>query len=201
MTTTSITLLNRLQQSDDPQNWDRLFQLYAPLLAAWLRKYDVQPADADDLVQEVLVVVARDLAKFDHNGRPGAFRTWLRGILVHRLKNFWRAKGRLPKSGSDMQQRLAQLEDPVSAISQFWNQQHDRHVASRLMASAESGFKPVTWTAFTRVAIDGEPADVVADDLGITTNAVFIAKSRVLSRLRQDALGLIAASSDFSPPS
>jgi RNA polymerase sigma-70 factor (ECF subfamily) len=200
MDETSLSLLNRLRGSSDSETWDRLFGLYAPLLKAWLRKYDVQDSDADDLVQEVLMAVAKDVMSFDHNGRPGAFRTWLRSILVNRLRNFWRARGRRPqvRGDSDIERRLAQLEDPASEMSQLWNRQHDRHVARQLLALTEPQFAANTWKAFRRVAIDGERPDVVAAELGISLNAVFVAKSRVLSKLRQEAEGLVESSSDFS---
>ena len=199
MSETSMTLLNSLQRTNDPETWDRLVRLYEPLLTIWLRKYDVQSSDADDLVQDVLMAVSRDLKSFDHNGRPGAFRTWLRAILVNRLRNFWRARGRRPQApgDSDIDRRLSQLEDPASEMSQLWNRQHDRHIAQQLLTLSQPLFAPTTWTAFSRVAIDGDQPDVVARELGISVNAVFIAKSRVLSRLRQEADGLVEASSDF----
>ncbi len=200
MDETSISLLNRLQRTDDAETWNRLVGLYAPLLRSGLWKYDVHPSVADDLVQEVLMAVSKDVTTFDHNGRPGAFRSWLKAILVNRLRNFWRARGRRPqvRGDSDMEQQLAQLENPASEMSQLWNQQHDRHVARQLLALSEPQFAPNTWKAFCRVAIDGERPDVVATELGISLNAVFVAKSRVLSKLRQEAQGLVESSSDFS---
>lgn len=199
MTDTSITLLQRLQSSDDSENWDRLMSLYRPLLMAWLRKYHVQDFDLDDLMQEVLMAVAKDLPTFDHNGRTGAFRAWLRSIMVNRLRNFWRSRGRQlqAQGGSDVQLRLAQLDDPSSEMSQLWNQQHDLHVAQQLLQQVEPDFTAQTWAAFTRVAIDGQRADAVAVELGISTNAVFIAKSRVLTRLRREAAGLIDSNPGF----
>jgi RNA polymerase sigma-70 factor (ECF subfamily) len=89
------------------------------------------------------------------------------------------------------------LEDPASEMSQIWNQQHDRHVARQLLASTESNFEPTTWKAFCRIALDGARADVVAKELGISLNAVLLAKSRVLKRLRKEAAGLIESSSSF----
>ena len=199
MNSTSISLLNRLQQSDDSNNWNRLVELYTPLLQRWLRKYDVQANDADDLVQEVLMAVSKDLGSFDHNGRPGAFRSWLRTILVHRLRNFWRARGRRPQArgDSDIDRRLAQLEDPASEMSEIWNRQHDWYVAKQLLALTQPSFAPGTWSAFCRVTLDGARPDVVATELGISLNAVFIAKSRVLRRLREEAEGLVESSSTF----
>lgn len=85
MNGTSLTLLNRLRQSTDTDAWNRLLELYAPLLAVWLRRFGVQASDADDLVQEVMLAAWTDLKSFEHSGRPGAFRSWLRTILVHRL--------------------------------------------------------------------------------------------------------------------
>jgi RNA polymerase sigma-70 factor (ECF subfamily) len=164
-----------------------------------LRKYDVQESDAEDLVQEVLMAVSKDLGKFEHAGHPGAFRGWLKAILVNRLRKFWRARDRRPQArgDSDIDARLAQLDDPSSEMSLIWNREHDQYVLRRLLALAEPHFAPNTWTAFCRVALDGAPPDVVAEEMGISRNAVIIAKCRVLGRLRQESEGLIESSSGF----
>ena len=148
--------------------------LYTPLIRAWLRKYDVQDSDADDLVQEVLLAVSKDLGKFEHGGQPGAFRGWLKAILVNRLRKFWRARDRRPQArgDSDIDARLAQLDDPASEMSQIWNRQHDQYVLRQLLALAEPHFAPNTWKAFCRVALDGAKPDVVAEEMGISLNAV-----------------------------
>jgi RNA polymerase sigma-70 factor (ECF subfamily) len=199
MNETSLSLLFQLRSSPKPENWNRLVELYAPLVRSWLRRYEVQACDTEDLVQEVLMAVARDLPKFDHGGHPGAFRGWLKAILVNRLRNFWRTRAHGPQArgDSDIERQLEHLSDPASELSQTWNRQHDQHVLRQLLALAEPHFAPSTWNAFSRVALDGEQADVVAKELEISLNAVFIAKSRVLSRLRQLADGLVESSSDF----
>ena len=203
MNETSLSLLNRLRRSPESESWNRLADVYAPLLRAWLRKYEVQASDADDLMQEVLLAVSKDLSKFEHGGHPGAFRGWLKAILVNRLRCFWRARGRRPqvRGDSNIDERLAQLDDPASEMSRIWNQQHDQFVLRQLLALVEPHFSPNTWQAFQLVALKGKPADVVAEELGISVNAVFIAKSRVLSRLRQEADGLVESSSVFLPKS
>lgn len=201
---TSLTLLARLQADDGSDAWQRLFDLYQPLLIGWLKKYDVQSTDAEDLAQEVLLAVSKSLPSYKHNGRAGAFRAWLRTILVNRLRNFWRSRDRNPRplAGSSIEQRLAQLEDPASAMSQLWNQQHDRHVLKRLLEIARGEFSSQTWNIFTRVAIRGEKADLVARETGVSLNAVFIAKSRVLSKLRAESAGLVDSTlQTFSPDS
>jgi RNA polymerase sigma-70 factor, ECF subfamily len=199
MNETSLSLLARLRRSPESESWNRLVGLYAPLIRTWARKYDVQDCDVDDLVQEVLLAVSKDLGKFEHGGQPGAFRAWLKAILVNRLRKFWRARDRRPQArgDSDIDARLAQLDDPASELSQIWNRQHDQYVLRQLLALAEPHFAAKTWKAFCRVALDGAPPDVVAEEMGISRNAVIIAKCRVLSRLRQQSEGLIESYSGF----
>jgi RNA polymerase sigma-70 factor (ECF subfamily) len=176
-----------------------LADLYTPLLRAWLRRYDVQDSDANDLVQEVLLAVSKDLGKFEHRGQPGAFRGWLKAILINRLRKFWRARDRRPQARGDsnIDARLAELDDPTSELSQIWDQQHDQYVLRQLMALAEPHFEPNTWKAFCRVALDGTEADAVAQEMGISRNAVVVAKCRVLNRLRQQSQGLVESSTGF----
>ena len=207
MNKTSHSLLNRLRQSPESESWDRLVHLYSPLILHWMRRYEVQMSDAEDLLQDVLLAVSKDISKFDHNGHPGAFRGWLKTILVNRLRKFWRNRDRRPRAqvaagahaDSDIDERLAQLEDPSSELSQIWNRQHDQYVLRQLLEIAQPQFAPRTWSAFRRVTLEGENLDTVAKDLGISRNAVVIAKCRVLKRLRQESEGLVEASSFFSP--
>jgi len=199
MQETSLSLLQRLCDSPENEGWNRLAELYTPLIRTWLRRYDVQDSDAHDLVQEVLLAVSKDLGTFVHRGQPGAFRGWLKAILINRLRKFWRARDRSPQATGDSASnaRLAQLDDPASEMSQIWNREHDHYVLRQLLSLAEPHFEPNTWKSFCRVALEGAKADVVAQEMGITPNAVIIAKCRVLNRLRHEAEGLIEYSSGF----
>src|SRR5438093_13223353 len=151
MSDTSASLLQRLRDEPDGDAWRRLVDLYTPLLQQWLRGHGLQASDVDDLTQEVLAVVVRELPQFQHNQRPGAFRRWLRTILVHRLRGFWRARQSCAAAGAnDLAPVLDQLEDPQSGLSQLWDQQHDRHILARLLAQIEPQVAPSTWQAFRR---------------------------------------------------
>ena len=193
MSSTSASLLDRLREDPRSPAWQRMTDIYQPLIRSWLHRQDVLTQDADDLVQEVLAVVVRRLPEFEHNQRVGAFRTWLRTITVNVVRDHWRSRKKRPAAtgGSDLNDFLNQLEDPDSGLSQLWDQEHDRHVTHRLLQMLKGDFEAKTWQAFTRLALDGVPAAEVAQELGLTTNAVFIAKSRVLARLRQEAAGLV----------
>jgi RNA polymerase sigma-70 factor (ECF subfamily) len=190
---TSLSLLELVRNSPDGESWDRLHQVYAPLLRQWIGRHQVQASDADDLVQDVLVVVARELPRFNHNERPGAFRSWLRTILVNRLREFWRSRKYRPQAagGSSWAEKLDQLADERSDASREWNLEHDRHVMARLLEQVRPRFEAKTWEAFHRQVFDGQRADAVAKQLGMPTNSVYVARSRVLSALRREAAGLI----------
>lgn len=193
MSATSATLLERLRDRADAAAWQQLVGLYTPLLTGWLRRHALQSADVEDVVQDVLEAVAREVPEFRHNGRTGAFRHWLRTILANRLREFWRARRLRPAAtgDSDLAALLDQLEDPTSSLSHLWDQEHDQHVVRRLLARIEPQFAPSTWQAFHRIVLDGARPDTVAAELGMTVNAVFIAKSRVLQRLRAEGRDLL----------
>lgn len=193
MLETSLSLLDRLRQSPEDTDWSRLIEAYSPLLRSWLMRAEVQAADADDLVQEVLLVVHRELPKFEHNQRRGAFRNWLRQIVVYRLRNFWRSRGRLIAAGSDSQleEQLKQLEDDGSQLSQLWDREHNLVIARKLLELIESRFTESTRLVFRRLVVDGADADTVAAETGLSLNAIFTAKSRVLRELRRLGQGLL----------
>ncbi|MCU0714438.1 MAG: sigma-70 family RNA polymerase sigma factor [Pirellula sp.] len=170
MQETSLSLLDRLRTSPENEGWNRLADLYAPLIRVWLRRYDVQNSDAQDLIQEVLLSVSRDRHPQAHGD-------------------------------SDIDARLAQLDDPTSELSHIWNLEHDQYVLRQLLALAEPHFEPTTWKAFCRVALEGETAEAVAREMGISKNAVIVAKCRVLNKLRQEAGGLIDSSAPIFPKS
>ena len=187
---TSQSLLDRARDPSDAASWRKLIDLYTPLIRGWARLYATQPADADDVVQDVLTIVVRELPRFEHSRNPGAFRAWLKALTVNRLRVLWRT--RHPASGGDaILEQLHQLEDPCSPLSRSWDEEHDRHVLTTLLGAIRLEFQPATWRAFEATVRDDRPAAEVAAELGISINAVLLAKSRVIKRLREKAAGLI----------
>ena len=197
MSETSLTLLQRLQQQPDPAAWQRLVDIYAPLIGRWLARSPLQHADHEDLTQEVLQIVVRKLPEFQRQ-REGSFRAWLRVVTANCLQAHWRsAKHRPTATGdSDFAQMIQELEDPDSPLAQTWDDEHDRHVVRRLLELIEPQFEPATLDAFRRVVMDGEKHAQVAAELGVSVNAVLIARSRVLRRLRAE-LHCLALCWDF----
>jgi RNA polymerase sigma-70 factor, ECF subfamily len=193
MSETSASLFECLRTRPDAGAWERLVDLYTPMIRNWLVRYSLRNEDVEDLVQEVLARLLSKLPEFKKEPRTGAFRCWLRGITVNCLREFWRAQRWQPRAigGSNFAQVLEELEDPDSSLSQLWNQEHDDHVTRRLLEMIKPRFEAITWQAFQRHVLEGASVDEVARDLGLSPNAVFIAKSRVLRLLRQESQVLI----------
>jgi RNA polymerase sigma-70 factor (ECF subfamily) len=185
---TSLSLLDRLKVArPESSDWKRLHAVYLPLIRWWLGRVPGLGDEADDLAQEVLVVVFREIPRFDHK-REGSFRAWLRQVTVNRVRTYRRQRQRRPLTGLDPADGfLERLADPAGDLAREWDQAHDRHVVDRLLAIVRPDFKTASWEAFRRFALEGVPARQVAEELGVSENAVLTAKSRILKRLRQEA--------------
>jgi RNA polymerase sigma-70 factor (ECF subfamily) len=185
--TTSVSLLERLQAVSAEADWQRLQEIYLPLICHWLARIPGLKDDAADLAQEVFVVLIREIPSFRRQ-REGSFRTWLRQVTINRVRSHSKRQDRRPMAGFDPADRfLEQLADPKGDLAQEWDREHDRHVFEKLLGIVQPGFGPKTWQAFQRFAIQGIPAAQVASELQMTENAVLLAKSRILKRLRLEA--------------
>ena len=188
MNTTSLGLLDRLRRANpDAADWRKLQDVYLPLIRHWLSRLPDLHDEIDDLTQEILVVLFRELPVFERR-RHGSFRAWLRQITVNRTRTYYKSRRKQPLAGdSEAERLLTQLEAPSSELSRQWDRDHDKHVFEKLLAHVQPDFAPTTWQAFIRFALDGQAAARVAAELGISQRAVVQAKSRVLKRLREEA--------------
>ncbi|HEV3310119.1 MAG TPA: sigma-70 family RNA polymerase sigma factor [Chloroflexota bacterium] len=192
MNETRQSLLFRAQ-SGEADAWKDLTDLYRPLIIGWLNRQGVPAADLEDLSQDVLLSVVKHLPTFEHSGHRGAFRAWLRTIVCSRTSNYWRAAGASTQAagGSGATAALQQIADPDSDLNRQWDDEHDRYVIRCLLDLIEAEFEPATLRAFRRLALEGASGAEVSDELAMSVAAVYVAKSRVLQRIRQEAEGLI----------
>ncbi len=192
MTNTPLSLLQRLSSQPQDSDWRRLLDVYSPLIRRWLASYGVAESEAEDLMQEVFQKLLHEIRNFKHNGQAGAFRRWLRLMIVNRLKGLWRdRRTESLANGKEAAEMLRQMEDPSSDPNVVWDQEHDTYVANALLKLVEPHFTVSTWQAFRMQVMDGLKASEAAEQLGITVNAALIAKSRVMKALREEAVGLI----------
>lgn len=187
---TSLSLLDQLRDARAEPAWEKLVAIYTPLIRSWMRAAKLQPADNDDLTQRTLQILLQNLSRFEHNGRPGAFRSWLRGIAVNVLRQFWGSSGKWNQS-KEAGSVLDGLEDPSSDINRRWDEEYNGHLVSGLLDLVRHEFAHSTWEAFRRLTLEDAAPATVARELGLSVNAVYIAKARVMARLRQVGRGLL----------
>jgi RNA polymerase sigma-70 factor (ECF subfamily) len=189
---TSYSLLFRAARNEG-DSWTRLDRLYRPFFLSWFFAHGVPHQDAQDLTQEVMTVVFKELPGFTHPGRVGGFRTWLRGVCLHRLQGYRRSRQRRGAAvgGTDFQAQLQEVAEPGDNLAAAWEREHDAQILRQMLANLVNDFEEKTIQAFHRLLFDGVAAPQVAAELGMSIGAVYIAKSRVLRRLRAEAEGLI----------
>jgi RNA polymerase sigma-70 factor, ECF subfamily len=183
---TSLTLLERLRLRDHSDAWSRFVQLYTPLLQKWAKQQGLQEADAADLTQEVLVKLMDELPHYTR-GEGQSFRGWLYRVTANQCRDFRRrvATRALPNADglSDVD------EDPQP--SDFEEVDYRRSLVNRALELIRAEFKDQTWTAFEQLMIEGRSAADIARDLNTTENAVYLARHRVLTRLRREIDGFL----------
>lgn len=183
----SPSLLVRVQERD-PAAWQRLHYLFAPAIRVWCGRARLSEADADDICQEVLQAVSRAIDDFRRDAPGASFRGWLCRITQNKIRDHWRRRARLPAAdgGSQAWEILQQLPDENDASLSELPPGDENALLRRGLELVKGEFKDSTWAAFWRVTIEEQSAADVAAALGISTGAVYIAKSRVLARLREE---------------
>ncbi len=179
-------LLARLRDPADAAAWREFVDLYAPLVYGFCRRRGLQDADAADLTQDVLRAVAGAAPGFAYDPKKGRFRGWLFTIVRNQLHNF-RAKAAKPGRGSGdsgHQEMLQAQPDPDGDLDQIWDREYEQHLFQWAAAQVKKEVQPSTWEAFERTA-KGEGGQDVAQALGMSVAAVYLAKSRVLTRIKK----------------
>ena len=153
----------------------------------WARRQGETEHDAADLVQEVFVALLQTLPTFAYDRQSGKFRGWLRTLMLNKLRDRKRREVREEKA---LAKRLPEAEVPDGA-EQFWEKEYQQELTRRALRLMQAEFTPNTWKACWETVVQGRPSDEVARALGMSENAVYIAKCRVLRRLRQELSGLV----------
>lgn len=186
MSTTSLTLLDRLRQASQPDDWDRFVRLYTPLLLRWATLQGFQDADAEDLAQSVLIKLIRVLPMYERrNGQT--FRSWLFTVCRNECSDFRSVRATRPLPPADGLSTVAE-RPPVTEVTEA---EYRRRLVQRALELVRTDFTPAVWGAFTRYVIEQRPAAEIARELNISVNSVYLARHRVLARVRQELAGLI----------
>ena len=179
MHTTSLPLIGRMRLGSDQGSWNEFVDLYAPLLYRWNAAVGLQSADAQEVVQEVLLVVFQRLGQFERH-KPGAFRAWLRSITSRKiLKLRSRRAARREDWGSGALDAL-----PDHGADFAWAERYAEDLFSRACELIRPMVTPATWRMFMACHVEHEPVDSIARRFGVSRNAVYIAQCRCLAKVR-----------------
>lgn len=190
-TPTRPSLLLRVRDARDEAAWSQFVGIYTPLIFGFCQGRGLNEADASDVAQEVLKAVALALPKFEYDPARSSFRNWLFTVVRSKLSNYLSAQARRPvPAGATTIQQFAE-HTPDSTTEDAWRREYQSHLVRWAADQIRREFKDATWNAFWRTAILGEDAEKVAEEIGVSINALYIARSRVTGRLKQkiDELG------------
>lgn len=181
---TRLTLLDDLRDGS-AEAWIDADSLYRPMIKGWLSRFMLQASDVDDIAQDVMAALVGQLPSFQHSGRTGAFRNWLRTTTVNAMRNCVRKKRGIGNAAyHSLDQSIGELDDPNSHLSREFDLQHTRWLVHHLLQRIESEFQSQTLAIFQMHVVEGVSVPDTANRLGVSQANVHTAKSRVLRRLR-----------------
>ncbi|HLJ97009.1 MAG TPA: sigma-70 family RNA polymerase sigma factor [Gemmataceae bacterium] len=196
---TRPSLLTRIRDVRDAEAWKLFVETYAPLVYRYARRQGLQDADAADVAQEVMVEAARCLRTFVYQPERGRFRDWLGTVSRRRLARFHRQQ-KHQEAGIGGADTDAVLEQATAAQAEAaWTDEFNAQLLRIALERARPHFEVPTWRAFERVWIENRPAAEAAGELGLPIDAIYLAKSRVLKRLREEIVLLAEDLPQFVP--
>jgi RNA polymerase sigma factor (sigma-70 family) len=185
---TRPSLLLRLRDNQDHAAWTEFGEVYGPLIYGFFRRQGLQDADAADVMQEILRVVAVAIKQLEYDPERGSFRAWLFVVARNQLLRF-RARQDRPGRGtgdSSDQRRLEDVPAREDEPDAEWDEEYERRRFAWAAERVRGQVQPATWQAFWRTAVEGQSGQEVAEALGMSVAAVYLAKSRVMARLKQE---------------
>ncbi len=183
---TRVSLILRLRHPDDAAAWQEFVEIYQPLVFRLARSRGLQEADALDMTQEVLARVAGAINRWNPDPQRGSFRGWISRITRNLVIQFLRSKNRRPLTSDDSSiDQLIQAAPDPSPETELFDLEQERQVFAWAAEKVRSSFQPKSWQAFWLTAVENRPADQVARELGLSKGAIYIARSRVMARLKE----------------
>ncbi len=184
---TRISLIARLSDISDHEAWREFAALYEPFIYRQGRRFGLQPADARELVQEVLIAVSKAVRNFEVAPDRGRFRTWLyavgRNVCLRYLAKL--RSRELSGQNSELTALLAELPNRESVDTGELNVELQRYFFLAMSRQARHEFQPNTWAAFWQTAVENHSIQSVAESLKLSVGAVYVARSRVMARLKE----------------
>jgi RNA polymerase sigma factor (sigma-70 family) len=185
---THPSLLLRLRDPADRQAWSTFVEAYAPLVYGFARKHGLQDADAADLTQDVLQSVSAAVGKLEYDPQRGSFRGWLFTVVRNRLHNILERRRRQCQASGGTSAQLALEAYPAREEDQraLWDEEYEGRLFAWAATQVRGSVQELTWRAFWLTTVEGKSGKEAAGILGMTTAAVYLAKRRIMTRLKEE---------------
>lgn len=184
---TRASLLVQIRDGSNHGAWREFVDLYGPVVYGFARKRGLQDADAADLMQDVMRSVSAAIGRLDYDRNQGTFRGWLFTITRNKIFNFLSARRIRPQgSGDSSTNRMLAAHPDANDGSETWELEYQRRLASMAMERIKGEFQENTWRAFVLTAVEGLAAADAGKQVGLSPGAIYVAKSRVLARLKEE---------------
>jgi RNA polymerase sigma-70 factor (ECF subfamily) len=183
---TRASLLVRIRNAQDQEAWRHFVRIYAPVVYGYARKSGLQDADAADLTQEVLRAVSAAAGQLNYDPKRGSFRSWLFTVAHHKICDLLAQQRRQGRgTGGARVQEMLEAQTAPSEDKALWEKEYEQRLFNWAAEQVRDRFHDATWQAFWQTAVEGKSGKEVAERLGMTVAAVYLAKSRVMARLRE----------------
>lgn len=184
---TRQSLLLRIRESKDNESWTTFVSVYTPVIHAYALRKGMQDADAADVTQQVMRSVFQAIPDFEYDPSKGSFRGWLFTITRNCIIKAVDKRSRTPTATGDTSfQQSLQMQQATNDEEEAWNRDHELYLFRCAAERVKHEFKESTWEAFWKAAVEALSPEQTANKLGISVGAVYIAKSRVIARIRAE---------------
>lgn len=184
---TRKTLLNRLQSASDDESWRAFFDTYWKLIYGVALRAGLSPADAEDVVQETVISVAKNIGQFRYDPQKCSFKTWLMVVTRSRIANQFRRLSRAPHpAAADESDALENIPDMrADALEALWNEEWEKNIMDAAIAKTRSLVDPEHFQIFDFYVLRGWPVSKVASTFRVNVASVYLTKHRVAKVVRK----------------
>lgn len=169
----------RLKDHSDASAWNEFVDVYSPLIYDYCRTRALQSSDAADVTQEVLLRFSKAIRSFEYDREKGLFRDWLARIVLNEIR-------RHTKKPAQLIMPSEEFDKDYGNLASSWNEQFQQHIFSKALERTKANFNDETWVMFELSWIQKLPSEQVAQNLGVGVERIYVARSRVLKRLRYE---------------
>jgi RNA polymerase sigma-70 factor (ECF subfamily) len=187
---TRASLVLRLRDTSDHEAWQQFVDVYSSLIYGFLRRRGLQDADAADLMQDVLRSVSSAADRLDYDPQRGSFRGWLFTITRNKMNTFLSRQRRQARGTGDSAVQALLEQGASHSDESEWDEEYQRRIFHWAAEQVRDDFGENTWQAFWLSAVEGKNAKEISTELDMSVGAIYVAKSRVLARIKETVLQL-----------